>query len=126
MASSPDLNPASETQPLFEEDAPPAPPGLPTENEPAAPTTWLGRNQWVGLALASGACAAFNGVFAKLTTTELTTRLSEAVAGLVGLDAAEGYVEVVVRGTFFALNLVFNGIVCYLSLFSRLYYDLTT
>jgi len=27
---------------------------------------WIRRNQWVVLALASGACAAFNGVFAKL------------------------------------------------------------
>jgi hypothetical protein len=29
--------------------------------------SWRERNQqWIGLALASGACAAFNGVFAKL------------------------------------------------------------
>ncbi|EPE10152.1 hypothetical protein F503_05247 [Ophiostoma piceae UAMH 11346] len=109
-----ELEPTSEQQPLFEEDAPPGPP---TTGEATAHFTWLGRNQWVGLALASGACAAFNGVFAKLTTTELTTRLSEAVARLVGLDAAEGYVEIVVRGTFFALNLVFNGIMW--TLFTR-------
>ena len=30
------------------------------------PQSWARRNQWVVLALASGACAAFNGVFAKL------------------------------------------------------------
>jgi len=30
------------------------------------PNTWVGRNQWIVLALASGGCAAFNGVFAKL------------------------------------------------------------
>jgi tRNA wybutosine-synthesizing protein 1 len=28
--------------------------------------TWAQRNQWIVYALASGACAAFNGVFAKL------------------------------------------------------------
>jgi hypothetical protein len=28
--------------------------------------SWVARNQWIMLALASGACAAFNGVFAKL------------------------------------------------------------
>lgn len=33
--------------------------------EPAK-TTWVGRNQWIVLAMASGACAAFNGAFAKL------------------------------------------------------------
>lgn len=27
---------------------------------------WARRNQWIVLAIASGACAAFNGVFAKL------------------------------------------------------------
>jgi hypothetical protein len=28
--------------------------------------SWAQRNQWIVFALASGACAAFNGVFAKL------------------------------------------------------------
>lgn len=27
---------------------------------------WIGQNKWIVLAIASGACAAFNGVFAKL------------------------------------------------------------
>ncbi|CAK7203460.1 hypothetical protein SEUCBS139899_006194 [Sporothrix eucalyptigena] len=82
-----------------------------------ATSTLLQRNQWIALALASGACAAFNGVFAKLTTTELTTSLSQAVARIIGLDAAEAAVELVVRGTFFALNLVFNGVMW--TLFTR-------
>jgi hypothetical protein len=30
------------------------------------PSPWTIRNQWIVLAIASGACAAFNGVFAKL------------------------------------------------------------
>ena len=29
--------------------------------------TWVTQNRWVVLAIASGACAAFNGVFAKLS-----------------------------------------------------------
>jgi len=68
------------------------------------------RSQWIILALLSGACAAFNGVFAKLTTTELTTKFATFIAKLIGLGNAEGFVEVVVRAIFFALNLVFNGI----------------
>ncbi|ERS99910.1 hypothetical protein HMPREF1624_03278 [Sporothrix schenckii ATCC 58251] len=105
------------------ETSSPASPASPTSRAPPAPalptkTTWLQRNQWIALSLASGACAAFNGVFAKLTTTELTTRLSQAVASALGLDAAESAVEVVVRGTFFALNLVFNGVQMW-TLFTR-------
>jgi hypothetical protein len=33
---------------------------------PPASLSWAQRNQWIVFALASGACAAFNGVFAKL------------------------------------------------------------
>ncbi|CAK7211833.1 hypothetical protein SCUCBS95973_001258 [Sporothrix curviconia] len=54
-------------------------PDAPLPVSPPA-NTLLQRNQWIGLALASGACAAFNGVFAKL------------------------------YDTFFVLNLVFNGV----------------
>ena len=118
-------------------DAPDASPSPTSPSSPSPPlvntkTTWLQHNQWVALALASGACAAFNGVFAKLyfflsshhahhflplvfchpvnrlliqsrsslssTTTELTTHLSQALARLIGLNAAESVVEVAVRG----------------------------
>ncbi|KAK4223767.1 hypothetical protein QBC38DRAFT_38855 [Podospora fimiseda] len=80
-------------------------------NEPAvAPKSWAQRNQWIVFALASGACAAFNGVFAKLTTTELTTTLSLGIATLLGLEKAEKAVEIAVRGMFFGLNLIFNGV----------------
>ncbi|KAI9051658.1 hypothetical protein LZ554_004700 [Drepanopeziza brunnea f. sp. 'monogermtubi'] len=68
------------------------------------------KSQWIVLAIASGGCAAFNGVFAKLTTTELTTSFATWVANLVGLANVEGGVEVIVRALFFALNLIFNGI----------------
>ncbi|KAG4030617.1 hypothetical protein MFRU_011g00750 [Monilinia fructicola] len=68
------------------------------------------KSQWILLAVASGACAAFNGVFAKLTTTQLTTSFAEHVAGFFGLGDGEKVVEYGVRGIFFLLNLVFNGI----------------
>ncbi|KAG0646275.1 hypothetical protein D0Z07_8386 [Hyphodiscus hymeniophilus] len=68
------------------------------------------KSQWIVLAVASGACAAFNGVFAKLTTTELTTTFATWVANLIGLSNIEKGVEIVVRAVFFGLNLIFNGI----------------
>ncbi|KAL2189894.1 hypothetical protein L209DRAFT_677197 [Thermothelomyces heterothallicus CBS 203.75] len=78
----------------------------------AVPTSrsWAQRNQWIVLALASGACAAFNGVFAKLTTTELTTKFSSGIARMLGLESVEGVIELIVRGSFFGLNLAFNGV----------------
>ncbi|KAM0511653.1 hypothetical protein ACHAPE_009704 [Trichoderma viride] len=72
------------------------------------PLPW--RKHWMFFAVASGACAAFNGVFAKLTTTQLTTSLSSGIARGLGIAAHEKIVEVVVRAIFFILNLVFNGI----------------
>ncbi|KIN00473.1 hypothetical protein OIDMADRAFT_19542 [Oidiodendron maius Zn] len=68
------------------------------------------RSQWLILAVASGACAAFNGVFAKLTTTELTTTFATSLANLLGVGSGEKVVEIIVRVMFFALNLIFNGI----------------
>ncbi|PVH83547.1 hypothetical protein DL98DRAFT_412673 [Cadophora sp. DSE1049] len=68
------------------------------------------KSQWIVLALASGGCAAFNGVFAKLTTTELTTSFATWIANSIGLGSVEGGVEVVIRAIFFGLNLIFNGI----------------
>jgi len=72
--------------------------------------TWSQRNQWILFAIASGACAAFNGVFAKLTTTELTTTFAHGIANFFGLSAADGIIELVVRCIFFGLNLGFNGV----------------
>ncbi|KIL93572.1 hypothetical protein FAVG1_03554 [Fusarium avenaceum] len=73
-------------------------------------SNWSLRSQWMFFAVASGACAAFNGVFAKLTTTHLTTDLSNSIAGLLGLSSHEHIVEYIVRGLFFVLNLTFNGV----------------
>ncbi|ROW14589.1 hypothetical protein VPNG_03166 [Cytospora leucostoma] len=68
------------------------------------------QNQWIVLAIASGACAAFNGVFAKLTTGDRTTSFAQAIAGALHLGSAEVVVEYTVRAIFFGLNLVFNGV----------------
>ncbi|VBB84046.1 Putative Transmembrane protein 42 [Podospora comata] len=97
---------------LSDEERPLLPEGTAVDGGgvPSSTASWTKRNEWIVYALASGACAAFNGVFAKLTTTELTTTLSMWIARLVGLEKAEGIVEVGVRGSFFSLNLVFNGI----------------
>ncbi|KAI1081573.1 hypothetical protein F5B20DRAFT_534450 [Whalleya microplaca] len=72
--------------------------------------SWTARNQWIVLAMASGACAAFNGVFAKLTTNDLTSHISHGISGFLGLTNIEKFIEVVVRCIFFGLNLVFNGV----------------
>ncbi|KAH7031293.1 uncharacterized protein B0I36DRAFT_374271 [Microdochium trichocladiopsis] len=68
------------------------------------------RNQWVVFAVASGACAAFNGVFAKLTTNDLTTTIAKGISRLFGMPEGHVYIELVVRVIFFSLNLVFNGV----------------
>ncbi|RKL37087.1 hypothetical protein BFJ70_g7247 [Fusarium oxysporum] len=67
-------------------------------SEMPSPSNWSLRSQWMFFAVASGACAAFNGVFAKLTTTQLTTNLSDSIAKLIGLSAHEHIVEYLVRG----------------------------
>ncbi|KAI9888625.1 MAG: hypothetical protein M1814_006606 [Vezdaea aestivalis] len=68
------------------------------------------QSQWLILAVGSGACAAFNGVFAKLTTTELTASWAGAIASGVGLSADSKPAEYIIRALFFGLNLIFNGI----------------
>ncbi|KAF2143805.1 uncharacterized protein K452DRAFT_285840 [Aplosporella prunicola CBS 121167] len=72
---------------------------------------------WIGVAIASGACAAFNGVFAKLTTTELTTSWASAVGGVLGLSPGNHIFEYLFRGFFFGLNLLFNAVMW--ALFTR-------
>ncbi|KAF1982226.1 hypothetical protein K402DRAFT_319864, partial [Aulographum hederae CBS 113979] len=75
------------------------------------------RPAWLLTAVASGACAAFNGVFAKLTTTELTSTWSHAVSVFLGMGENNRFVELVIRGLAFALNLLFNFIMW--ALFTR-------
>ncbi|EON61019.1 hypothetical protein W97_00229 [Coniosporium apollinis CBS 100218] len=76
-----------------------------------------GRTAWLALAIASGACASFNGVFAKLTTTELTTTWASALSTFLSLSPTNKPIEYLFRGFFFALNLLFNAIMW--ALFTR-------
>ncbi|XXG99342.1 hypothetical protein Hte_005679 [Hypoxylon texense] len=89
----------------------PVPPAdIGSQETETMPVSWATRNQWIVFAIASGACAAFNGVFAKLTTNELSTHIARGISGLFGLTDLERIVEVVVRASFFGLNLLFNGV----------------
>jgi len=54
--------------------------------------------QWLFYAIASGGCAALNGVFAKLTTTQLTTTWATAISHLFGLSEPSRIVELLFRG----------------------------
>jgi drug/metabolite transporter (DMT)-like permease len=74
------------------------------------PTPAHKSTQWLTWALGSGAFAAFNGVFAKLTTTSQTNTLSSALSTLLGLSANNNIVSFAVRGLFFAMNLLCNAI----------------
>ncbi|KAI0466814.1 hypothetical protein F4859DRAFT_285320 [Xylaria cf. heliscus] len=71
---------------------------------------WTTRNQWVVYAVASGACAAFNGVFAKLTTNDLTAHIARGISGVLRLEGSDRVLEIIVRCIFFGLNLLFNGV----------------
>ncbi|MCJ1305827.1 hypothetical protein MMC08_008644, partial [Hypocenomyce scalaris] len=82
----------------------------PTSQTPDSKPSMSTKTPWLAYAVASGACAAFNGVFAKLTTTELTTTWASAISTAFGLSGTNKFVEFLIRATFFALNLAFNAI----------------
>ncbi|RMY65142.1 hypothetical protein D0863_09324 [Hortaea werneckii] len=68
------------------------------------------KSGWLFYAIASGGCAALNGVFAKLTTTQLTTTWATHVSRVFGLDEPSHITDMLVRGLFFLLNLAFNAV----------------
>ncbi|KAH6613983.1 hypothetical protein C7974DRAFT_67929 [Boeremia exigua] len=68
------------------------------------------QSAWLFYSVTSGACAAFNGVFAKLTTTELTSSWSSSLAAAFGLDPSNKFFEYALRAAFFGMNLLFNAI----------------
>nr|OQO19859.1 hypothetical protein B0A51_12454 [Rachicladosporium sp. CCFEE 5018] len=70
----------------------------------------LSQYSWLPYALASGAFAALNGVFAKLTTTTLTSSWSSVVSSLLGLEQHDRIIETTIRFGFFACNLMFNAV----------------
>ncbi|KAF2152452.1 hypothetical protein K461DRAFT_321449 [Myriangium duriaei CBS 260.36] len=66
---------------------------------------------WLLFAIASGACAAINGTFAKLTTTSLTGSIANFLATLLHVpDSWTHIFEIVVRAGFFGLNLLFDAL----------------
>jgi uncharacterized membrane protein len=56
------------------------------------------QTQWLFYAISSGACASLNGVFAKLTTTHLTTSWATGLSHFFGMKEESMVIEVIVRG----------------------------
>ncbi|KAJ5457000.1 Pyridoxamine 5'-phosphate oxidase [Penicillium desertorum] len=71
---------------------------------------------WIILAITSGAFAALNGVFAKLTTDNHTTAFAQSLAHLFGLDSSP-VIEMLTRGACLGLNVLCNVIMW--ALFTR-------
>jgi len=93
------------------DDPLPSPTSFPDPSSTHPPTAPTHKStQWLTWALGSGAFAAFNGVFAKLTTTSQTNTLSSALSTLLGLSANNNIVSFAVRGLFFAMNLLCNAV----------------
>jgi uncharacterized membrane protein len=63
------------------------------------------QTQWLFYAVSSGACAALNGVFAKLTTTDLTTSWATGLSHFFGMKEESMVIEVIVRGVSTPSNL---------------------
>ncbi|EPS32329.1 hypothetical protein PDE_07289 [Penicillium oxalicum 114-2] len=79
-------------------------------------TTPSTRSSWIVIALASGAFAALNGLFAKLTTDTHTTAFAQSIAHLFGLESSS-FLELLVRGLCLGLNVLCNIIMW--ALFTR-------
>ncbi|KAK3174327.1 hypothetical protein OEA41_001571 [Lepraria neglecta] len=94
------MEPAAE--PLIPEAVPPA--------SQSKSTALPSKLPWIPLAAASGACAAFNGVFAKLTTTDITSSWAAAMSTALSLSPSNKFVEFLIRAFFFSMNLAFNAL----------------
>ncbi|KAL4865474.1 hypothetical protein BDV12DRAFT_200111 [Aspergillus spectabilis] len=85
-------------------------------SQPASPTQ--AKSRWILLAIASGAFAALNGLFAKLTTDEQTTSFANALLSIFGASLDDHpFLGVVVRGLCLGLNVLCNIIMW--ALFTR-------
>ncbi|KAJ5312825.1 Pyridoxamine 5'-phosphate oxidase [Penicillium antarcticum] len=80
------------------------------------PTPKSSTSPWIILAITSGAFAALNGVFAKLTTDNHTTSFATSIAHLLGMESSP-FIEMVVRGACLGLNILCNIIMW--ALFTR-------
>ena len=56
-----------------------------------------GRPKWLAWAIGSGAFAAFNGVFAKLTTASTTDSIADAISHFLGMSSESRFLEYVIR-----------------------------
>ncbi|KAJ5489155.1 hypothetical protein N7539_004045 [Penicillium diatomitis] len=65
---------------------------------PTTSTQSAARSSWIIIALASGAFAALNGLFAKLTTDTHTTAFAHSIAHRFGLESSS-FLELLVRGS---------------------------
>ncbi|OJJ64841.1 hypothetical protein ASPSYDRAFT_54242 [Aspergillus sydowii CBS 593.65] len=85
----------------------------------ARPTTQpQAKSRWIILAVASGAFAALNGLFAKLTTDEQTTSFANAILSIFGASVDDHpFLLLVVRGICLGLNVLCNVIMW--ALFTR-------
>ncbi|GES64720.1 transmembrane protein 42 [Aspergillus terreus] len=74
-------------------------------------------SRWILLALASGAFAALNGLFAKLTTADQTTAMTHAILHFFSASDDHPVLELFVRGICLGLNVLCNIIMW--ALFTR-------
>ncbi|KAI9928400.1 hypothetical protein ASPWEDRAFT_170600 [Aspergillus wentii DTO 134E9] len=81
------------------------------------PTTQTTKSRWIILAIASGAFAAFNGLFAKLTTDDQTSAITRAILHIFTSNDENAFLELVVRGICLGLNVLCNVIMW--ALFTR-------
>lgn len=78
--------------------------------------------QWLIYALSSGFCAALNGVFAKLTTTQLTSTWATAISTALGGGGGEeegGKFVIIVEGLVRGVSSLFSLYFCYLFFFYK-------
>ncbi|KAF9894745.1 hypothetical protein FE257_006635 [Aspergillus nanangensis] len=74
-------------------------------------------SRWIILALTSGAFAALNGLFAKLTTADQTTAMTHAILHFFNASDDHPILELIVRGICLGLNVLCNVIMW--ALFTR-------
>ncbi|KAL6236650.1 hypothetical protein BDW75DRAFT_106792 [Aspergillus navahoensis] len=91
-----------------------------SQSTPQSQSKTRPKPRWILLAIASGAFAALNGLFAKLTTDEQTATFANAILSLFGVaGGADGHpiFMFVVRGVCLGLNVLCNIIMW--ALFTR-------
>ncbi|PYI02874.1 hypothetical protein BO78DRAFT_463719 [Aspergillus sclerotiicarbonarius CBS 121057] len=92
---------------------------LQLQPETQSPTPPKPPSRWLILAISSGAFAALNGLFAKLTTDTNTTALANTILQFFGasITTEHPFMVLVIRGIFLALNVLCNIIMW--ALFTR-------